>query len=360
MPTDNVFVHNNSGARLDDLSNSVAVQRSSKLAYGVEASRGNTSIDVIDPKATQRNLKASNILYIKSSDTSIREYAALLWNSDPTGNEVADGRMNLPLRSYEWILDTRVTAKQENLYGTPGEIFIALIYAARRTGYLPISTDTGSVNVGGQPVSKEYRYAPIYQTINKLAEEFGFYWWLQPSIDTTVTPPVLSMIPNWVPKRSRNFKPRLSSGGDNPNFSIRSTREIGEPANHIIAYGKGETWKTTPTYEEKDFESIGFYKQAFQFVLPCLDISTEKALIPIVQKELEKRAFPLLQVDGAFNYGPYPLVGDICQVELPPNSPFINSRRQSIVGMQVEYHTLTPQDSSFIVHLKELRVVAQK
>jgi hypothetical protein len=352
-PGDTVIPHSNAGVKISP-SLPTSIQQVSKISYTVDAARGDASIPVSDPKATAANWKYGNIFYVKPGEPSQREYAGLPWPVSPGGTEIADGEIIMQLRSYEWILQKRCTAPKELLEGVPGDVFIGLLNAARREGALPISTSESAINKGGESIKKEYNFAPIYETINDLAEENDFYWWLQPSIDPTTNRLVLT--PNWRPRRSRVSRFTLRPGGDNPNFRITKIRESGEIANHIIAYARFESWDEPVWDEIYDRSSIGFYKQVFTDVIPCLEETTKEGLRPILERAIYERAIPLLYIDGAVLKAPYPQPGDIVPFSLPAGYSFIVNRRKSIIQMQVEGTVRTPEDNSFGVSLKEIRV----
>jgi|SRR6478752_1844331 len=348
---DNVFVFDNAGVKIDDLTGLVSVQRTEKLSYTIEAARSAMTITATESKANSRTLRTGNIVLVKNSEGTIKPLSGVIWPSDPNGYELKNGEYRIPLRSYEWILDKRFTNGQEIYRGSPGEQFIFLLAAARRQGYLPISTDTTYIQRMGERVSKEYNAAPIYQTINKLASDNSFYWWLSPLEDPITG--LLELTPYWRVKRSKKFATQLSCGGEAPNLTVRSIYEAGEIVNHVKVYPAGDSWSKRIPYERKDYASIGYYRQVYSKSIDAPDETTIAGLRAIALDTLNKYAFTLLRIEGVINSAPYPQVGDICPVVLPANIGMMADRRGTIIDMQVEQVVITPQDNSYVVKLQE-------
>lgn len=350
---DNVFVFNNEGVKIDDLTGLVTVQRTEKQSYTIEAARSSFTIASTNSKATSRTLKTGNIVLVKNSESTVKNLCGVVWPSDPNGYEWSGGEYRIPLRSYEWILDRRYTDAQDKFTGSPGQQFAFLLSCARRQGYLPISTDTTYIQMMGEKVAREYNAAPIYQTINKLASDNSFYWWLSAAEDATTG--LLELTPYWRVKRSKKFAVQLSCGGEKPNLTPRKVYESGEIANHIIVYGAGSDWiqRNNNRFERKDYASIGYYKQVFTKVIDASEETTRAGLRAIALDELNKSAFTLLRIEGTINAPPYPQTGDICSVVLPAGIGYMAERRGTVIDMQVEQVVITPTDGSYTVKLQE-------
>jgi len=348
--TDNAFIFNPNGVKLDEFD--IIVQRQSKITTGVSAAHANFEITARDVKATARNLRYLNIVYITSNIAGVRDYCARIWPGTE-GTRVDDGTLQFNLQAYESILATRYTAAQDIFEGTPGAIAIQLLSAARRQGYLPISSDTSSIKTSGASQKKEYNAVSIYESLNALATENGYIWYLLPSVDSATNILTLKMV--WDFQKARIFPQRLSVEGKGAYLSITDMREVGELANHVQAYGKFDNWATPVFYEEKNAASISRYGQVATYVIHNNTETSSDGLIPIVQQYLAEHAFPQLQINAIVNSAPYPKLGDICTVDMPSNNGFIIDRRGNTATMQVTNLVYTPDQNSYVIHLEELQ-----
>lgn len=350
--TDVTVVYDNTGRPRDELP--VKVVRSSNLTSTIAAAKGSFQIAYDHPKATATNLRAKNIIVVRSDQRGIEDYAALIDEPSPTGTEITqDDLLDIKLRSAEWIFGTRYTAAQEVLSGKPGEIFAALIYAARREGYIPVSNSMAGIDTGGDNIGPiEYNYANIFEAINDLAEKNAAYWWLAPIVDANNT---LQLKPYWAFKRSRLFGTPLRSTGAGKNFVITSMNQAGryDIANHVKAVGRSPDGTQLVEYEETSRASVGYYRGVYTKVIQCPDESTVEGLIPVVRSYLAESAFMPLQIDGIIVSAPFPRVGDVCNVVLQNYGQLITARRGAVVPMSVTTATYSPYDNGLTVHLQE-------
>lgn len=347
--TDNVFVFNPFGKKLDQID--VAVQRQSRITLGTSAAHANFTITARNAKATAQNLRYGNIVYVTSSISGLVDYAAIIWPGT-SGTQISDGLINFNVRAYEWILASRYTMAYEPITGTPGEVARALLKSARRVGFLPISTDDSGIDLGGIALSKEYNAYPIYDALNELAKDNGYIWYLQPSVDKVTNQLSLKLI--WDAQSASSFATRLTSNGDNNNMVISKIYETGDIANHVISYGRFSNWSSPVYYEEKNSVSISAYGIVVSHVIMDNTETTSAGLVQQVRQYLAEHAFPVLEVDCTITAAPYPKLGDICTVELPPNNGFIIDRRGNVATMQVTNLVETPTDNTYIIHLKEV------
>ena len=348
--TDVNIVCNCNGKKLDELE--IAVQRQYKITSGFNSATGGFEISARDNKATARNLRYGNIIYVTSSVVGLRDYAAVIWPTD-NGTGVEDGILKFNLRSYEWILSTRYTDVQETFEGTPGQIAIMLLTSARRNGNFPVTLDTNLVNIGGEHTTKVYNFANIYKALNDLAQDYGFLWYLQPNVDAVTNNLSLQLV--WDYQKTRTFPIRLSTGGDRPYLQVDKIKERGEIANRVIAFGKFADW-AQPNVSEPQIsqKSQSFYGQVYEVVIENnIDISPA-GLDNLAAAYLQEHAFPKISIDGAILREPYPRFGDILTVEMPANNSFIIDRRGSDIKMQLTNAIYTPDDKSYAVHLEEI------
>jgi hypothetical protein len=75
--TDNAFIFNPNGFKLDEFD--IVVQRQSKITTGVSAAHANFGITARNSKATARNLRYLNIVYVTSGIPGVRDYCARIW-----------------------------------------------------------------------------------------------------------------------------------------------------------------------------------------------------------------------------------------------------------------------------------------
>lgn len=348
--TDVCTVHNNLGVPLDELP--VSVPRGDNLTRTVNADRGFFGLSMNHPKATLRNLRNGNILYLQSDKAGIRPWAALIQEPEPTGTEITNGELSIKLRGAEYIFATKYTAAKDIITGTPGACINQLIAFARREGFMPVTTDKTGIDMSGSIIGPlEYNLANIYEAINKIVEDAGGFWWMQPiiTVDNKVT-----LKPFFAYQRTRVFPVALNSTGTSANLSIKSINQSGELWNHVIAYGRADSWDAPITYEEKNPRSIGYYGGTYTHILPALEQTTVDGLVPIVRDALKNHSFPLLKIDGIVTSAPFPRVGDVCTVYLGSYGPLITARRGPIVQMIVENTFYSPGDESLAVHLSEI------
>lgn len=351
--TDVVIVCDNAGRKLDELPVSIPREYPA-LDRTVDAGHGSFSIPVDHPKANARNLRYGNIIYVYSDQAGIPDWAAMIWPSEPRGTSVKDGELVVQLRSVEWLLANRATAPQDIIAGKPGRIFETLLNISRREGYLPISSATSGIVYSGTVLEREYNLIDCYEAANQLAKDVEAYWWLQPSIDPADN--ALLLKPQWRFKRTSLFRGKLDTGGSSPNFAVMDIGETAEIANHVIAYGKSESWASPVIYAERNAKSRSRYRQTYTTILQCLDETTVEGLIPIVRAYLADHAFPRLYADGLVLRPPYPRVGDVTDLLLTDFGGVITDQRGSTVKMQVQTASYNPLDSSLKVYLEEITV----
>jgi hypothetical protein len=338
------------GIPLDELP--VLVERSWNVERSVNTAKGSFSMPYDHPKATIRNLLNGNIILVQSSEAGVRDWAALIAEPEPDGTELIDGELIIKLRSSEYLLGTRYTASQDILSGKPGEVFAALIYIARREGFLPISTDMSGIDTGGNLIGPiEYNDANIFNAVNDLAANNDAYWWFQPVIDSTGR---LTLKPYWVYKRSRQFPVPLKSAGVNSNFIIRRVRQAAEVANHVKAFASTDNWANPIEYEEFRYDSIGYYKGVRTYVIPALEETTQAGLIPLVQDHIRKNAFSPIAIEGVVVQAPYPQAGDVLYVVTDNLGPVITNRRGPIIQMTMQSGAWSPADEVLSVILNEV------
>ena len=348
--TDIVIVCDNAGRKLTELPVSIEREYPS-LDRNINAGSGSFAIPAGHAKATGRFLRYGNLIYVYSDQVGIPDWAAMIWPSEPAGTRVRDGELVIQLRSVEWLLATRATEAQDILSGKSGRIFQGLLNIARREGYLPITTDTNGIAMGGAVSSKEYNLMSVYEAVNRLAEDNEVYWSLLPFIDSTNT---LQLRPQWRFKRTSNFRGKLDTGGTNANFAITDLGEAVEIANHVIAYGRSDSWASPVMYQERSRPSISRYRQVYTKVLQCLDETTVEGLIPIVKAYLKTHAFPPLYAEGIVTRAPFPKVGDVTDLTLSDYGGVITDQRGSNVKMQVQTAAYSPGDSSLAIRVEEI------
>lgn len=353
--TDLVIACDNFGRKLGQLP--VSIQREYEMTSGVKASHGSFVIAGTDPMAKDRYLRYGNIVYVKSDQAGIPEWAGIIWPSEPSGTQInRNGDISVQLRSCEWLLATRCTATQTKLSGTPGFVFNELLKLARTQGFLPVSTAMTGINFGGDKLEPEYNLADIYTTVNQLAEDNNAFWGLTPSVDADTNTIILT--PYWQFRKSRRFRGQLRTTGApgiSANFIYTSISEAAEIANHVVAYAQFDKWSDPVMHEESDPKSIGFYRQIYTKVLPCLDKTTREELIPIVQKYLNEHSFPPLKMNGVVVSPPFPRVGDVANTQIPNTGSFITTKRGTNIDMQVVHAVYSPKDTTLAISLEEVQ-----
>lgn len=368
---DTVTVFDRSGRPLDELN--VSVVRHLKLDHTVDMDRGSFLISTGDVKATERNLRRNNFIYVISDQPNIKPWAAIVYPDESNGLRVnANAEYEVPLRGAEWLWGTRLTGAIETITPgqTPGNTFISILQIAQRAApFPPLLMTFGGVNVTGQPTEQTWNLQDCYSIVNTLSSDNDFYWGFVASRDWNVTTQQgtgnLVLTPYFRAKIGKRDQISLvaSSGSgnslDHANLvgSTVSERSAHTFANRVIAYGKMDDWKQNIIYTADDKISQGLYGIVEKSV-SFQTATTVSALQPCAEKEL-KLSKNRLYVDGdlinptANSTVPFPAIGDVCFVQPDYNgSTFLADKYGTVLRMRVKETNYNPQNNTMAVNLE--------
>jgi hypothetical protein len=360
---DKVIVFDRNGMPLDELN--VSVKRHLKLDHVLDFDRGSFNIGVSDPKATEKNLRRNNFIYVTSDQPGILPWAAIIWYDENNGLQITrDSQYVVTLRGAEWVLAQRYTEAQlvfQYAYG-PGDTIYNLIKEAQRSAPWPaIQLSQNLMGRGGQSCRPAFNFANIYETVNKLTADNQFYFRFIASRDmddaTSVGTGKLVLQPYSRAKigRQNSFVVSARSGGGNASEATnlvggRIMERTKKPyANQIIAYGKMDNWTDGIVYKVDNVDAQG-ETGVVQYVLPVMTAGTIDDLVAPAKAELRDRSHRLY-VDGELtNVSKYPNPGDTGIVAPDyQGATWLADKYGNAVHMQVTETNYDPQSNKMAV-----------
>jgi hypothetical protein len=340
--TDRVLVFNRRGAQIAELD--VSVTRAWKMTRVIESAKGQFTITESDPKATQANLRAWNIIYVESS-SGVQPWAGII---APDSMGLKDGVITVNLKSIEYILSTRATPiHMTDESSTASDIFQKLLYFyGVDDNEYPIEIDRAVFTPGGSAQATDYHFTNIYEALNSLANNSQRYWWLEPEYNDGR----IQFIPYFVSKIGRVFGEKLI---ENDNFNDTEIEKRGDEfANSIIVFGQLKEDDEELVTQVESPISIGRYGRV-EGVLALPEIDTEEALIPAGEAALAERAFPLLEITGKVTTSPFPRAGDSATLESPTARAILDTPGGMTIDVLVVSAAYSPETDEMFILVRE-------
>lgn len=339
---DLVVVYDRDGTPLADMP--VSIIRNYRSESTVQIAKGQFTIAANHPKATAENLLTNNIVVVQSS-LGIPNWAGIIYGD----HKVSGGQVTVQLRAAEYLLGLRYIAGQAYGPQIAGSLFKQLIYNAGNVHALPLSDDETQITiVNADVVQGEFRDGNVYDAVNQLANQSGYYWGLKPII-----PPVggaLVFTPWFLPRVGKTFVQPLVQ---DKNFADLEISEIGnELCNSLRVYARMEGW-TEPVFAwVQDLQSQARYG-LIENVVVNLTIKTVASAQTYAESEIKRRAWPYLRIAGTITAPPYPVAGDKVNVILG-SSAGIYARNGS-VNCRVKTARYDPDENTISVVVEEER-----
>ena len=231
-------IYNHHGSWLTDIK--ATVNRTWKLnQYG----SAEFKMAITDPKTTQVNLEYGN--FIVCEHPKLPDWVGML-----VGQVWDNGIITVQANQAEYIMETRITQRNQTIEGSPGIIFSTLITELWDAEDWNIVTP-GTIFPDGEKLKREYHFDSLYSKIVELSKDSKCDWWLEPYIDNTGK---LTFLANWSEKRGRPMT-KILAEGKNIALGNNVLRVQGKIVNKLRMFGDGATWHEKPVASRNNKKS---------------------------------------------------------------------------------------------------------